>query len=191
MTLSPVTVHRLSPALKDDYLGFMDGPAFADNPRWRGCYCQFPHLDHRHVDWSARSADENRVDACARIAAGGMQGVLAYRGSEVVGWCNAAPRRLLDAFLDDPIPDADTVGQITCFVVAPGHRRTGVARALLDAACQMLGEQGLRVAEAMPLAGTGNDAQQHHGPLSLYQAAGFTPVRSLDDGRVVVRRALP
>ena len=39
-----ITVGRLSPATRDDYLAFFDherGPAFADNPEWATCYCQF------------------------------------------------------------------------------------------------------------------------------------------------------
>jgi ribosomal protein S18 acetylase RimI-like enzyme len=119
-----------------------------------------------------------------------MQGLLAYRDGQVVGWCNAAPRGLLESFADEPDPDADRLGQITCFVVARNHRRTGVARALLEAACHMLREQGLSLAEANPLRKASTDAENHYGPLSLYLSAGFTVVREREDGISVVRRPL-
>lgn len=119
-----------------------------------------------------------------------MHGLLAYRDGQVVGWCNAAPRLLLDSFADEPLPDADTIGQITCFVVAREHRRTGVARALLDEACAMLRDQGLKVAEANPSRHAISDAANHFGPLSLYLSAGFTVIKEQEDGLVVVRRSL-
>ena len=119
-----------------------------------------------------------------------MQGLLAYRGNEVVGWCNAAPRTMLDAFADEPDSDEERLGQITCFVVAKAHRRTGVARALLDAACELLRQQGLSIAEASPSRSASSDAENHLGPLTLYISAGFEVHREEEDGVVVVRRSL-
>jgi ribosomal protein S18 acetylase RimI-like enzyme len=185
-----LTIRRLTPELKEDFLQYFEGAAFADNPTWKSCYCQFHYVDHSAVNWGTRTAEENRVAACDRIACKRMQGLLAYRNGQVVGWCNAAPRALLDSFADEPIPDADQVGQITCFVVARDHRRTGVARALLDEACAMLRDQGLRVAEANPSRDAASDAENHFGPLSLYLSSGFSVFKEQDDGLVVVRRPL-
>ncbi|QPF73632.1 GNAT family N-acetyltransferase [Roseateles sp. DAIF2] len=187
---SSLTIRRLAPELKDDFLRYFEGAAFADNPKWKSCYCQFLYVDHAIVNWSARTAEENRSAACDRIACKRMQGLLAYRDGQVVGWCNAAPRVLLDSFADEPIPDAEQVGQITCFVVAREHRRTGVARALLEEACALLRDQGLLVAEANPSREAVSDAEQHFGPLSLYLSAGFSIVKEQADGLVVVRRPL-
>lgn len=187
---SPITIRRLAPETRDDFLQFFEGAAFADNPAWGSCFCQFLYVDHSKVTWSARTAQENRADACDRIACGRMQGLLAYRDGEVVGWCNAAPRTWMDSFADEPDPQAERLGQITCFVVARDHRRTGVARALLEAACTMLRQQGMAIAEANPSRNAATDAQNHYGPLSLYQSAGFAAVRETEDGLVVMRRAL-
>lgn len=185
-----LTIRRLTPDLQEDFLQFFEGSAFADNPKWKSCYCQFLYVDHVKVNWQVRTAEENRVSACERIACKRMQGLLAYRNGQVVGWCNAAPRVLLDSFADEPVPDAEHFGQITCFVIAREHRRSGVARALLAEACAMLREQGLRVAEANPSRDATSDAENHFGPLSLYLSAGFSVVKQQDDGLVVVRRSL-
>lgn len=190
MLNTPIEVHVLTPDRRDDFLAFFDGEAFADNPKWRFCYCQFLYVDHREVVWAQRSGETNRLAACTRIATGRMQGYLAYRQGIPVGWCNAAPRLLMDAFADEPDPDEARIGQIGCFVVAPGHRRTGVARALLDAACQGLAAQGLAIAEACPVANAKTDAQNHFGPISMFLSAGFTVHRTEDDGKVFVRRSL-
>jgi ribosomal protein S18 acetylase RimI-like enzyme len=190
MSPAPLTIRPLTPELRDDFLRFFEGTAFADNPKWRSCYCQFLYVDHAKVTWTARTAQENRAQACERIACGRMQGLLAYRDNQVVGWCNAAPRRLMDSFADEPDPDAGRLGQITCFVVARDHRRTGVARTLLEAACEALREQGLSIAEANPSRRASTDAENHYGPLSLFLSAGFAVVREREDGIVVMRRQL-
>jgi ribosomal protein S18 acetylase RimI-like enzyme len=187
----PVTISALTPDRLDDYLTYFDTDAFPDNPKWASCYCQFMFVDHREVDWEKRTAAENRADACERICAGRMAGLLAYRDGKVVGWCNAAPRWMMAAYADAPDePDADRLGHITCFVVAPGARRTGVARALLGAACEQLKASGLSIVEAMPVDNPRNDAEAHHGPISLYQAAGFTVHRRDEHGRVIMRLSL-
>lgn len=185
-----VEIRALTPALEPDLVGFFEGDAFADNPKWASCYCQFLHVDHREVDWHRRTAAENRAACCARVAAGRMPGYLAYRDGKVVGWCNAAPRTMLAAFDDEPDPDAGRIGIIACFVVAKAHRRTGVARSLLEAACAGLAAQGLAFAEAMPKPGTEDDGANHFGPLALFAAAGFVKVRDGEHGSVIVRRAL-
>jgi len=183
-------IRALSPALLPDFLAFFEGDAFADNPKWRSCYCQFLHVDHAKVDWATRTAEQNRAAACERICTKRMQGYLAYRDGKPVGWCNAAPRTMLDAFADESVPDPGRIGQIGCFVVAKTHRRTGVAAALLQAACDGLKAQGLAFAEATPLAEASSDAKAHYGPLALYLSAGFSVVRPGDDGRLLVRRQL-
>lgn len=190
MTIPTPTIHPLTPARLPDLLRFFDGPAFADNPRWASCYCQCFYEDHRVVKWSERTAAQNRALAGERTAVGAMQGHLAYLGGEPVGWCNAAPRTLLHALDDEPVPDAAEVGAIVCFLVAPDHRGRGIARQLLGAACDALRGQGLRTVEAYPRSGPASAAENHFGPLAMYLAAGFTLHRDDGDGSVVVRRAL-
>ena len=77
-----------------------------------------------------------------------------------------------------------------CFLVEPSHRGRGVARALLEAACNGLRTQGLRIAEANPRTASVSAAENHFGPLSMYLSAGFTVHREDDDGSVYVRRTL-
>jgi ribosomal protein S18 acetylase RimI-like enzyme len=183
-------VHAVSPDRLADFLAFFDNEAFADNPKWAFCYCQFAYVDHSKVEWKARKLEQNRKAACQRLRDKAMQGYLAYRQGKPVGWCNAAPRTLLDSFADEPDPDASRIGQITCFVVAKEHRRSGVAKALLQAACEGLRAQKLAIAEATANPGASSDAENHYGPLAMFLEAGFTVHRTEDDGYVIVRRAL-
>jgi GNAT superfamily N-acetyltransferase len=185
-----VEVRPLSPDRLDDFLAFFDGEAFSDNPDWAFCYCQCFYEDHAKVDWTARSAAENRDCAIRRARTGAMQGYLAYRGGHVVGWCNAAPRPLLHALDDEPVDAAARRGVILCFLVAPSARGQGIAKALLKAGSEGLRAQGLEVIEANPRTGDVGPAQNHFGPLGMYLAAGFTIDRTDPDGSVWVSKPL-
>ena len=185
-----VAIKKLSPELKQDFLRFFDSSAFSDNPKWSSCYCQCFYEDHTVVNWSERTATQNRTLACERIDNQSMQGYLAYSDGTPVGWCNAAPRKLLHSLDIEPTPDSQDVGTILCFLVEPSHRGRGVARQLLEAACDGLRQQGLRVAEANPRTSTTSAAENHFGPLKMYLSAGFTVHREDSVGSVWVRRSL-
>lgn len=187
-----VTVEALTPERLDEFLGFFDGDAFADNPAWASCYCQCFLVDHTRVVWKDRTAAENRADACSKIRDRRMQGQLAYVDGKVVGWCNAGPWRLMSALHAEPEPLADSLGEITCFIVSSAHRRRGVATALLAAACEDLRAQGLATVEAYARTDDASAAQNHHGPLAMYLAQGFAIHRADPDGSpgVYVRKSL-
>ncbi len=190
MKRAAVEIQPLSPDGLADFLAFFDGAAFTDNPEWAFCYCQFAYVDHSKVEWEARTTDQNRQAACQRIQDHTMQGYIAYRAGKPVGWCNAAPRTMLDSYSDEPDPDADRIGEITCFIVAKDHRNSGVATALLRAACDGFRSNGLTIAEASANPNTATDAENHYGPLGMFLTAGFTVHATDDDGYVTVRRPL-
>jgi GNAT superfamily N-acetyltransferase len=177
----------ISPERLPDYLGFFDGPAFSNNPRWRGCYCIYPLHDHQAHAWSVDDAEGNRARASSCVQSCQTSGVLAYNeAGEVVGWCNAGPALLYPALRDLPGAMNGKLGAIFCFVVAPAWRGQGVARALLDGALQLLKDLGVEEVEANPRADTQDPADNHWGPLGLYLSAGFEPTGEADaSGRSV------
>jgi GNAT superfamily N-acetyltransferase len=184
-------IERLTPALLADYLSFFDGPAFCDNPDWAGCYCHYLYVDERVRRWDDWTAAENRAAVAARIAAGHMSGLLAFEGDTVVGWCGAGAKRRFPVFDAEPEAECAGVGAITCFVVAPDHRRRGVARALLDAALASFAADGLTIAEAYPRQAANGPAALHHGPMALFVAAGFEPYRDdPGDNSLTMRKTL-
>jgi GNAT superfamily N-acetyltransferase len=192
MTEREILIRDMSPALLEDWLTFFDDEAFVDNPGWAGCYCQFYHADHEEKDWGERTGQENRSASISLIQRGRLRGHLAYVEGRPVGWCQACPRTWvpnLDANPDLAIDAADRVGSILCFLVAPAHRKSGVARRLLEAACRGLAEQGLEIAEAYPRRAARSDASNYHGPLSMYLNAGFEAYREFEDF-LIVRKGL-
>ena len=196
-----VRIEPLVPSRREDYLRFFDherGSAFSDNPDWARCYCHFHHVSPR-IDWDGLDGAANRLAMDARIACAEMEGYLAYRDDEVVGWINAQPRNRLrhcDARIGVkppplPVPPHEAAA-IVCFVIAPAHRRGGVARALLAGALADLGARGVRVVDAYPRADATAVpyAQDHYrGPRSLFVAAGFEELVR-DGGKLVMRKFL-
>jgi ribosomal protein S18 acetylase RimI-like enzyme len=202
MTSADIAVERLSPATRDDYLAFFDherGPAFADNPEWARCYCQF-YRTSRALDWKAFTAEQNRVAASAAIGCGEAEGYLATSGGSTVGWLHAVPRHKLPHCFERMKVDATPIGVppqdaavIVCFVIAPAWRRRGVATALLDGALTDLAARGIALVDAFPFkAGDSEAATDHyHGPASLFLSRGFEAIAEHPDLTVVRKRLVP
>jgi GNAT superfamily N-acetyltransferase len=183
-------IRPLTPERLPDFLDFFEQRAFVDNPRWRSCYCHFPHADHATIVWKDRSAAQNRAATCERIGNGTMTGWLAYSEGKAIGWCNAGPRRFVEGLFDEPEPLADRIGAIACFVIAPMFRGRRIATALLAAACEGLRERGFEWAEAYPRGAVASAAESHYGPLAMYLCAGFEVVKTDADGGLTVRQRL-
>ena len=187
-----IEIRRLTPELSDDYLAYFDREAFADNPAWAACYCLSYCLNESGQQFDDRPAAQNRAERAAMIERGEASGVLAYAGGRVVGWCHAAPRtalKLLDQTPEFAAEEPEATGAIVCYVIAPQYRGQGVARKLLDGACDMLRERGLRWVDAYPPKNATGDARSYHGRMSMYAGAGFAQVREAGP-YVVMRKAL-
>ena len=180
-----VTITPLSPALAGSFFSFFDLVAFSDNPEWQKCYCYFYPHDPVTGDWEARSGAENRAAAGRDIFSGTLKGYLAFSDGEVVGWCNANDKKsypllCTERELWEGEPGGARVSAIVCFLVSPGNLRQGIARLLLDAACADYSSRAYDFIEAYPRKDARTAASQYHGPLSLYEAAGFAVHRELD-----------
>lgn len=180
------------------------------------CWCRFFALagaDFAATPPAARKALlKDRFD-------GGMPapGVLAYRDGTPVGWCAIEPRECYPRILRSQVlkaagpaiasaarPGHDSPGEapgkssgatgvwsVSCFVVSPDHRRSGVAAALLTAAVGHAKAHGATVVEGYPVdtakrpkAGA---PDLYQGTLGLFLDAGFELVSDAVPGRAVVR----
>lgn len=198
--MNDVVVKPLIPALSADFLRFFDherGAAFSDNPEWAKCYCHFYEVP-REIDWPSLSAEENRVAMQSRIETGAMQGFLAYRDKDIVGWLNAQPRHMLPhcfgrlRIAPTPLPcEPFEAALIVCFVVSPRWRRRGVARTLLVEALRSLASRGFKIVDAFPFKSAESElpADHYHGPLSLFLSQGFSVLRE-EESLTVVRKLL-
>lgn len=186
-----IEIRALTPDLLPQFLTFFDCDAFADNPKWQYCYCNFLHHPPEQGPFNKTAPEANRAAVSDRICARAMHGWMAFDAGRIVGWCQAAPRQSILLLRDEPDPDnaAAHTGSIVCFVIEKAHRRKGLARRLLEAACEGFRAQGLKFAEAYPRKSAEGEGQNHFGPLAMYLAAGFAEFRN-DDDTIIVRKAL-
>jgi GNAT superfamily N-acetyltransferase len=151
----------------------------------RGCWCQ----SWRGSDASFGSASENgnRERLRAQVDNGAFApGLIAYKGDEPVGWCGLGPRQAMPRLVHSrtiPALDDLPVWSIGCFRIRVGHRRQGVARALLAAAVQHAREQGAPALEAYPIDPEGRRVDVGFGFVgftSMFEAQGFRRVTRTD-----------
>jgi GNAT superfamily N-acetyltransferase len=181
-----VEIRRLSIDELQGFLDFMGGPAFATNPQWAGCYCQFYLNAPGEGNLVADRGEVNRQKACDRIIDGTMQGYLAFDGETVIGWMAANRANNFKAMPKT----TDDVARVLCFVIDAEHQGRGVATALLDFAIHDLAAQGFKSVEAAPRISDAFDPAGYRGKLSTYLKAGFSAGPNLDDHHVLVSRAL-
>ena len=191
--LGDVEIHELGTDRLEDWLEFFDHRAFADFPYWASCYCNAPFFED-FARAEERPWQENRADMVSRIEMGEVWGVMAYVGGVMAGWCNASPLGRYPRYRRGR-DDDEAVGAVTCFVIAAPYRRHGLARLLLDGAVEQFRRRGLRAVVGYPAADPGagggppGPPSLFHGPLSLYEAAGFAKVREVGP-LVIVRKEL-
>ncbi|WP_247045738.1 GNAT family N-acetyltransferase [Arthrobacter rhizosphaerae] len=165
------------------------------------CWCRFFAMTN--PEYKNTTPAERKSHLHARFDSSEPEpGVMAYLDGEPVGWCAVEPRscypriessQLMRAAAPGltELPDPGTIWSITCFVVAPGQRRKGIAAALLQAAVEHAFTHGAGSVEGYPVDPAARPkasaADLYHGTLSLFQTAGFRLVDTTTPGRAVVR----
>lgn len=185
----------LDPSLWPALVALFDRPG---DPRW--CWCAY--WRRPGASWASHDAAENREALRSLAGAPIPPGLLALRDGIATGWVAVAPRSeyiRLERSRTIPHLPGEAVWSVTCFVVAKEARRSGVARALLDAAVDFAREHGATTLEAYPV--DAGDARMpaalaYTGTLGMFERAGFSVAAETtsrprpETRRVVVRRTL-
>jgi GNAT superfamily N-acetyltransferase len=149
----------------------------------KGCWCQA----WRGRDEIAKKSGETRPETLRRqLNDEPPPGFLAYIGEEVVGWAGVSVRGRtprLDSSRTIPQVDDRPVWAIGCFLIRVGHRRKGVASALLARVVEAAREAGAPGVEAYPIDPAGRRANANFafvGLASMFDQAGFRRVLTTD-----------
>jgi GNAT superfamily N-acetyltransferase len=109
-------------------------------------------------------------------------GVIAYLDGQIVGWCGFGLRAEMERLARSrtiPKVDERPVWSIVCFLVRPGYRRRGVARALLRGAIECAQAHGAPALEAYPVDPAGrriDTAFAYVGMAAMFEREGFRRV---------------
>jgi GNAT superfamily N-acetyltransferase len=164
-----------------------------------GCWCMF--FRRTSTEMSNAKAVDNKADLRALASAEPAPGLLAYDGSDAVGWVGLGPRaafaRLVRSRNLKQVDDLPT-WSVVCFYIARQRRGQGIARSLLEGAVRYSQANG-----APAIEGYARDASDtrlsadgaYPGTVRLFEGAGFREVaRYLPPGggtaRVTMRRDL-
>jgi GNAT superfamily N-acetyltransferase len=157
----------------------------------RRCFC----MHWRRPDGGFPETGDNRdrfadvVDRCER-----PPGLLGYIGERPVGWVQVGPREdfptVYRSRLLKPVDEVES-WSINCFVVAPGHRKRGVAHGLLAAAIEFAKDESAASIEAYPVDGPRSSTVDYFtGVLSMFEQHGFVEVARRNETRPIVRLPL-
>lgn len=172
---------------------------FGPSGAYSSCWCTW--WRQTGGEFSAGCADRgrgNRELLRAITLAGGVPGLLAYRGETPVGWVSVAPRPRFGRILRSPTlrpvdPGAvsdETVWSIACFWMPRRERGRGVGSALLEAAVRHAQDAGAHAVEGYPIDTDGQrraSPELFTGTLSMFRRAGFREVARRGHDRPVMR----
>ncbi|OFI39593.1 GNAT family N-acetyltransferase [Arthrobacter sp. SW1] len=165
------------------------------------CWCRWFKVTGKA--WDETPREELREQLKKSFDAGPEPGVIALRDGTPVGWCAVEPRQCYPRIersqvlrsAGKAVADGDGVWSVSCFVVAPGQRRSGIAGQLLAAAVEHAFAHGARIVEGYPvdpaLRPKAGSSDLYHGTVSIFTRAGFEPMPSAVPGRAVMRLQRP
>jgi len=154
-----------------------DVAAIVGQPGVWGCWCQYYRWSSG--DFGRLGPGGGQAALRSQLADDPPPGLLAYLEGEPVGWCGLGVRSRLERLVRSrTIPQVDDrpVWSIVCFIVRPGMRRRGIARALLDGAVAYARAAGATCLEGYPVDPEGarlQTAAMYVGTTSMFEAAGF------------------
>ena len=128
---------------------------FANHP----CWCQYWRVSAQQYgrtskDQLTERIVERRKSLRSWLEGPNPPGVMAYLDGQVAGWCGFGPRHEMERLVRSrtiPAADDQPVWSLVCFLVLPGYRRQGVARALLRGAIDCARSYGAPALEAYPV----------------------------------------
>ena len=201
-TVRPVTAAQLTTVPANE-ASWADLDAIFGTAGYPGrCHCQ--HFKTRGWFWTQTTDEERRrrfrdQANCGDPAASSTTGLVAYLGSEPVGWVAVEPRpeypRLLgmrtvwSGRQEDKADEG--VWAVVCFVTRKGYRRRGITYPLAAATVGFARDNGARALEAYPMiTQPGREitwGELHVGSRQVFADAGFTEVSRPSPRRVVMR----
>jgi len=145
--------------------------------------------------WQEGQGAANKRAFRALVRDGRAQGILAYVGPRIAGWCALGPRSdfpsLERSRILKPVDDAP-VWSIVCFFILPPFRRQGLSTRLLEAAVAHARRKGARIVEGYPVDPDGDypPAFAWTGLATAFRHARFEEVARRSAARPIMRRRI-
>jgi GNAT superfamily N-acetyltransferase len=159
-----------------------------------GCWCMWLRL--KRTEFVKQQGSGNKRVFKKIVESGETVGLLAYAGTEAVGWCALAPRESFSALERSRVlkrVDDRPVWSVVCFFICKSFRRRGVMLELLRAALRHAESQGARIVEGYPIEARQDrmpDVFAFPGIAAAFRRAGFKEVARRSPTRPIMRAVL-
>ncbi len=179
-----IKIQELSSDMAHEYIDFFDNRAFNDGNINKGCYCVWHHWTEKHeYDRNQLPIEERpfckKNYAIDLIEHNKLRGFVAYYDSKIIGFCNADLKDNYFRFSKENHPDSwvgidknDKILAIVCFTVDPDYRGKGIAKKMLEYACEYAQKNNYDYVESYPSDGKFNP-NNCCGNRSMYESQGF------------------
>lgn len=179
-------IRLLTPDRWDDFVTL-----FGPTGQQGGCWCMWNRQTNKQFEEC--KGPGNREAMRSIVESGEVAGLLGYVDGEPIGWVSVGPRSSFSRLQRSPVTkpfDDLAVWSVTCFVIAPRHRNTGVATALLDAAVALARDHGAPAVEGYPVEPRKDTMPAIYawmGVASMFEAAGFVEIARRSETRPLYR----
>ena len=180
---SPIHYRTITAAMLQDLSEFSDSHG-------KFGYCSCMRWRMKSSDYH-RSSKQSRARKLKQMVGEGLPvGILAYAGTEPIGWCSISPRESYEGLERykklSRIDDENDVWSVVCFFVDSRFRRRQVTLGLLKAGLDYARSMGVRIVEGYPV-GPGYGLYTYMGSPSTFRKAGFRDVTPKGRQRKVFR----
>jgi GNAT superfamily N-acetyltransferase len=181
MTALKLSVRPVTKATWPDFEALFEGKGA---PKYCWCMAWRQMADRVTADNAAR-----KQALYERVAKRTPIGLVGYVGSEPVAWCSVAPRETFVKLSNDQDDAEKGVWSVVCFFVRRDHRKSGLARQMLDEAVKFAKSRGAKVVEGYPV-DPQSPSYRFMGFVSLFKDRGFRTVGRAGSRRHVMRHEL-
>jgi GNAT superfamily N-acetyltransferase len=125
---------------------------FGDNGACGGCWCMWWRLKRSQYEKQKGAGNKKAIKKI--VNSGNIPGIIAYDGSNPVGWCAIEPRESYALLENSRVLkriDDKIVWSVVCFFVDRKYRRKGVTEELLKAALKHAKKNKAKIVEGYPI----------------------------------------
>lgn len=194
-----IKIQELKPDMALKYIDFFDNRAFSDGNINKGCYCVWHHWTEKH-EYERSQLPIKKRPLCKRdyavelIKHNKLHGFVACDDNDIIGFCNADLKDNYFRFSKENNHESwigidinEKVLSIVCFTVAPNYRGKGIAKRMLEYACEYAKKNGYDYIESYPCDGEFN-SNNCCGHRTMYESQGFAII-NISDG-IIARKKL-
>jgi GNAT superfamily N-acetyltransferase len=189
----PVINLRLSfhPLTKEKWKDFEK--LFGEKGACGGCWCMWWRI--RRSEYDKHKGNGNRKAMKKIVNSGAAPGIIAFSGTEPVGWCSVGPRESYPVMENSRILgriDDQAVWSIVCLFIKKSFRRHGLSSRLIKAAADYAFASGAKIVEGYPVEPKDKkmpDVFAFTGLAASFKKAGFKEVLRRSETRPLMRLA--